>query len=196
MENRPNGVNLGTVVAVRGSVVDIRFAIKLPPIYSLLHAQGGEIAIEVLEQLDAQSVRGIALTPTQGLARGMPVEDTGGPLAGTGGSGHSCALVRCLWQRHRPPSRADRCPMAHHPSRAAATSPPFHQIRNLRDGHQCHRCTGAAGANDAGRASHSPSGGKYPYGGEHAIRERRHAERSSSLSVHRNYSKRASAFQA
>jgi len=31
-------------------------------------------------QLDAHRVRGIALTSTQGLARGMPVEDTGAPL--------------------------------------------------------------------------------------------------------------------
>jgi F-type H+-transporting ATPase subunit beta len=40
----------------------------------------GKIMIEVLAQLDAHRVRGIALTPTQGLARGMQVEDTGGPL--------------------------------------------------------------------------------------------------------------------
>jgi F-type H+-transporting ATPase subunit beta len=33
-----------------------------------------------MAQLDARRVRGIAMTPTQGLARGMPVEDTGGPL--------------------------------------------------------------------------------------------------------------------
>lgn len=71
---------LGTVLSVRGSVVDIRFDGRLPPIYSLLHASEGEIAIEVLAQLDAHRVRGIALTPTQGLSRGMVVEDTGGPL--------------------------------------------------------------------------------------------------------------------
>ena len=52
----------------------------LPPIYALLHAMEGVIAIEVLSQLDAHRVRGIALTPTQGLARGMRVEDTGEPL--------------------------------------------------------------------------------------------------------------------
>ena len=40
----------------------------------------GQIVIEVLAQLDARHVRGIALTPTQGLARGMAVQDTGGPL--------------------------------------------------------------------------------------------------------------------
>ena len=79
--------NLGAVVSVRGSVVDIRFDVHLPPIYSLLHAQDGKIAIEVLAQLDAHHVRGMALTPTQGLARGMVVEDTGGPLKAPVGKG-------------------------------------------------------------------------------------------------------------
>jgi F-type H+-transporting ATPase subunit beta len=82
-----NKANKGTVVSVRGSVVDIQFDIHLPPIYSLLHAKEGEIAIEVLAQLDAHCVRGIALTPTQGLARGIVVEDTGGPLMAPVGKG-------------------------------------------------------------------------------------------------------------
>ncbi|MDD5471193.1 MAG: F0F1 ATP synthase subunit beta [Sideroxydans sp.] len=74
-------MNLGAVVSVRGSVVDIRFERYLPPVYSLLHAgQDGRVAIEVLTQLDAHTVRCIALTPTQGLARGMLVEDSGGQL--------------------------------------------------------------------------------------------------------------------
>src|SRR3989338_4060268 len=73
--------NLGAVVSVRGSVVDIRFDKYLPPVYSLLRTgKDGRVAIEVLAQLDAHLLRGIALTPTQGLARGMAVEDTGGPL--------------------------------------------------------------------------------------------------------------------
>src|SRR5674476_1577429 len=73
--------NSGVVVSVRGSVVDIRFDEHLPPIYSLLRAgTDRQIAIEVLSQLDSHRVRGIALTSTQGLARGMVVEDTGGPL--------------------------------------------------------------------------------------------------------------------
>ncbi len=74
-------VNLGSVVAVRGSVVDARFEDHLPAIYTVLRAgENREIIIEVLAQRDAHTVRGIALTPTQGLARGMAVEDTGGPL--------------------------------------------------------------------------------------------------------------------
>jgi F-type H+-transporting ATPase subunit beta len=78
----PSGAkNYGVVVAVRGSVVDVRFDTHLPPIYSLLHAgTKKEIVIEVLAQRDANHVRGIALTSTQGLARGTVVEDTGGPL--------------------------------------------------------------------------------------------------------------------
>ena len=81
MESNTNLSNFGAVVSVRGSVVDIQFERHLPAIYSLLRAgMDGRIAIEVLSQLDARRVRGIALTPTQGLARGMAVEDTGGPL--------------------------------------------------------------------------------------------------------------------
>ena len=81
IRGKPDSPNLGTVVSVRGSVVEIVFDQHLPPIHSLLRTgTAGEIAIEVLSQLDAHRVRGIALTLTQGLARGMAVEDTGGPL--------------------------------------------------------------------------------------------------------------------
>jgi F-type H+-transporting ATPase subunit beta len=87
-DDEPTGpLNLGTVVSVRGSVVDMRFDAPLPPIHSLLHAMGGKIAIEVLAQLDSDRVRGIALTATQGLARGMKVEDSGGPLKAPVGKG-------------------------------------------------------------------------------------------------------------
>jgi F-type H+-transporting ATPase subunit beta len=81
MKDTSNSTNLGAVTSVRGSVVDVRFDQHLPPIYSVLHAGAeGQIVIEVLAQRDARHVRGIALTPTQGLARGMAVQDTGGPL--------------------------------------------------------------------------------------------------------------------
>ncbi|AKB47781.1 Sodium-transporting ATPase subunit D [Methanosarcina sp. Kolksee] len=80
MANR-RPLNLGTVISVRGSIVDVLFEKHLPPVYTLLRAgKESQIAIEVLTQLDAHRVRGIALTPTEGLARGTEVEDTGGPL--------------------------------------------------------------------------------------------------------------------
>jgi F-type H+-transporting ATPase subunit beta len=121
----PPGSNLGLVVSVRGSVVDIRFDGHLPAIYSVLLA-GAErqIVIEVLAQQDARHVRGIALTPTQGLARGMAVEDTGGPLKAPVGNAvlsrmfdvfgntidREAALSNVRWRSvHRaPPSLARR----------------------------------------------------------------------------------------
>ena len=88
MTNNSRASNSGVVVSVRGSVVDMRFDAQLPPIYSLLRAgEKNQIVIEVLAQLDARRVRGIALTPTQGLARGMAVEDSGGPLQAPVGKG-------------------------------------------------------------------------------------------------------------
>jgi F-type H+/Na+-transporting ATPase subunit beta len=70
--------NQGEVVSVRGSVVDVRFVDFLPKIHNLLKA--GEAKIEVLIHLSPEMVRGIALTPTQGLARGSLVIDTGQPI--------------------------------------------------------------------------------------------------------------------
>ena len=115
---------LGVVVAVRGSVVDARFDRRLPPIYSVLRAgAGNKIVIEVLAQQDDRTVRGIALTPTQGLARGMPVLDTGGPLKAPVGKpilsrmfdvfgdtiDRGPALPAVHWQSvHRPPPSLSR----------------------------------------------------------------------------------------
>ncbi len=81
MDTARHTKNTGVVASVRGSVVDVRFETSLPPIYSVLRTGAeGRVVIEVLEQRDARTVRGIALTPVQGLARGMAVTDTGAPL--------------------------------------------------------------------------------------------------------------------
>ncbi len=111
--------NEGVIVAVRGSVVDARFDHHLPPIYSVLRAGARhEVIIEVLAQRDAHHVRGIALTPTQGLARGTLVQDTGATLQAPVGKGvlsrmfdvfgntidHGPALTGVQWRSlHQPP---------------------------------------------------------------------------------------------
>lgn len=87
MSREEDHLNQGSVVSVRGSVVDIRFESRLPGIYSLLHAENGKIAIEVLKQIDAHIVRGVALTTTQGLSRGALVEDSEEPLTAPIGKG-------------------------------------------------------------------------------------------------------------
>ncbi|MEN2283102.1 F0F1 ATP synthase subunit beta [Algoriphagus sp. SE2] len=74
-------VKIGEITSIRGSVVDIDFKDFLPPINTILHTgKDKKIIIEVLAQLDARRVRGIALNPTQGLTRGMLVETDGSEL--------------------------------------------------------------------------------------------------------------------
>jgi len=71
----------GTVKSVRGSVVDVCFAERLPPLHNELRAGNDQqIVIEVTNHIDAETVRGFALTSTRGLSRGSTVVDTGGPL--------------------------------------------------------------------------------------------------------------------
>jgi len=70
--------NTGTVVSIRGSVIDVRFPDKLPQIHNQLTA--GSVVMEVLIHLEPDVARCIALVPTQGLARGATVIDTGHPL--------------------------------------------------------------------------------------------------------------------
>ena len=78
MVNREAGKQVqGTVVRVRGSVVDVRFPRRLPPINrKLLAVEDGQVVIEVVNHLDSQTVRGIALTSTRGLSRGAAISDT------------------------------------------------------------------------------------------------------------------------
>jgi len=77
----PSALSCGAVASVRGSVVDVRFDTRLPFITAVLRTgTSRQIILEVRSQLDAHHVRAMALTPTQGLARGMAVADTGLPL--------------------------------------------------------------------------------------------------------------------
>jgi F-type H+/Na+-transporting ATPase subunit beta len=75
-ENDRQG-NTGKIIAVRGSVVDVHFDGRLPPLHTRLEAAGGRVVIETIVHLSASRVRGIALTPTQGLSRGAQVVDSG-----------------------------------------------------------------------------------------------------------------------
>ncbi len=71
----------GAIVAIQGSVVDVRFKQRVPAINSLLEAgEERAIKIEVAALLDDRTVRGLALNPAAGLVLGMPVVDTGQSL--------------------------------------------------------------------------------------------------------------------
>ena len=98
-------------MSIRGSVVDAQFDNKLPAIYSVLHAgEGDAIVMEVLAQLGEHRVRAIALTPTQGLSRGMRVEDTGQPLQAPVGKGILSRMFDVFGNtidREPPPTNVD-----------------------------------------------------------------------------------------
>jgi F-type H+-transporting ATPase subunit beta len=80
--------NPGEVVVVRGSVIDVRFTGRIPLIHNRLRTPDSSgVLVEVLAHLDHETVRGIALTPTQGLARGSILIDTGGPFTVPTGDG-------------------------------------------------------------------------------------------------------------
>ncbi len=99
--NISDSLNVGKVVSVRGSVVDVWFENKLPPIYTLLHTgKDKQISIEVLAQLNDNTVRGISLNPTQGLARGMMVETNEKQLDGPCRQKYHGQDVRCVWKYH------------------------------------------------------------------------------------------------
>ncbi|QDU67351.1 F0F1 ATP synthase subunit beta [Engelhardtia mirabilis] len=76
--------NPGTVAQIFGPVVDVRFpAGHLPAIYnSLVIDEGVEstITLEVAQHLGNNVVRCVAMASTDGLRRGVSVDDTGSPI--------------------------------------------------------------------------------------------------------------------
>ncbi len=75
----------GFVKQVTGPVVDVEFPPDmLPKLYSALKINLPEkkihLTIEAMQHIGDNTVRGVAMSSTDGLVRGMPVEDTGGPI--------------------------------------------------------------------------------------------------------------------
>ncbi len=79
-----SATSIGQVLSVRGAVVDVSFEdAALPPINTALVVQWDQTAqlvLEVHSHIDSKTVRAIALQATAGLARGTPVQSTGGPV--------------------------------------------------------------------------------------------------------------------
>ena len=81
--------NQGTIVQVIGAVVDVDFsaADQLPEIYNALEVhytlfgEDTKLVLEVQQHLGDGWVRGVAMSTTEGLKRGMSVTDTGKPIA-------------------------------------------------------------------------------------------------------------------
>ena len=76
--------NTGKIIQIVGVVVDVEFnaGADLPAMYDALHVKNGgaTLVLEVAQHLDEHTVRAIALSSTDGLARGTEVEATGSPI--------------------------------------------------------------------------------------------------------------------
>ena len=71
----------GRIVQIIGAVIDVEFARdSVPAVYDALKVIDTEITLEVQQQLGDGIVRTIALGSTEGLRRGLNVEDTGAPV--------------------------------------------------------------------------------------------------------------------
>jgi F-type H+/Na+-transporting ATPase subunit beta len=72
----------GKVTQVIGAVVDVQFDGPLPAILNALETvnNGKRLVLEVAQHLGENSVRTIAMDATEGLVRGAPVSDSGGPI--------------------------------------------------------------------------------------------------------------------
>ncbi|MBI2954572.1 MAG: F0F1 ATP synthase subunit beta [Chloroflexi bacterium] len=77
-------MGVGKIVQIIGPVVDVEFAPEdLPALYNALDAsvQGSKLVLEVEQHLGNNWVRCLAMSSTDGLARGQDAVDTGAPIS-------------------------------------------------------------------------------------------------------------------
>lgn len=73
----------GTITEVLGSIVTVRFTQGVPTLFHALTValpDGNTLTLEVEQHLDQTRIRALALGSTDGLSRGMIVEDTGATI--------------------------------------------------------------------------------------------------------------------
>src|SRR6187397_2734038 len=78
-----SGRSVGKIIEIKGVVVDAVFPDSLPEILSALEIElpNGTLVAEVQQHLGDDRVRAVAMDSTDGLARGIEVVDTGGPIS-------------------------------------------------------------------------------------------------------------------
>jgi len=75
--------NVGKVVQVIGPVLDVEFEPeRLPELYNALVIEqpGVRLVAEVQQHIGRNQVRAVAMSSTDGVVRGMPALDSGGPI--------------------------------------------------------------------------------------------------------------------
>ena len=90
-----NANNVGSIVQVIGPVVDVEFTgdAEMPPLLAALEVnfevegKKTRVVLEVQQHLGDDWARAVAMSSTEGLKRGMPVVNTGGPITVPVGEG-------------------------------------------------------------------------------------------------------------
>ena len=89
----------GKIVQIIGAVIDVEFpAAEIPRVYDalLVEGEGVETTLEVQQQLGDGVVRTIALGSTDGLQRGLSVNNTGAPISIPVGAGTLGRIMNVL----------------------------------------------------------------------------------------------------
>jgi len=72
----------GSIVQIIGAVIDVAFPKnKIPKVYDALTIKEHNLVLEVQQQLGDGVVRTIAMGSTEGLSRGLEVDNTGAPIS-------------------------------------------------------------------------------------------------------------------
>lgn len=103
---------LGTITQIVSVVVDVKFNDHMPAIYSALNVikdDGSKVVLEVANLLGDGVVRTIAMGTTDGLKRGLKVEDTGAPISIPVGEGSLGRIFNVLGEPidNKGPVKAD-----------------------------------------------------------------------------------------
>jgi F-type H+-transporting ATPase subunit beta len=124
----------GRVARVTGAVVDVEFSVDtMPDIYNALKIEvtlGGEtrtLTLEVAQHIGDNMARAISLQPTDGVTRGAPVVDTGGPISVPVGDGVKGHVFNTIGESLDVPTSSlevtERWPIHRH-------APPFDQLES------------------------------------------------------------------
>lgn len=76
-------MNQGTIIQIIGAVIDVEFTQCLPGIYGALKVKNNneDLILEIQQHIGWNVARCVAMGPTDGLRRGMTVEDLGRPIS-------------------------------------------------------------------------------------------------------------------
>jgi F-type H+-transporting ATPase subunit beta len=90
-------MSTGKITQIIGAVIDVEFAREsIPKIYDALKLTDVDLTLEVQQQLGDGVVRTIAMGVSDGLKRGMPVENTGAPITVPVGKGTLGRIMNVL----------------------------------------------------------------------------------------------------